>query len=134
MASEIDIDRFAQLIRAKRGKRGLRVVAVEIGDVTASTLSRIENGKVPDLNTFIRICRWLGLSPDYFMAAGPDVPPEANRGAPEIVSLHLRADRVLDTKTARALVNMVQLAVAAVEDDQLGKRKGKHAPGIQDMG
>ncbi|MCC6192456.1 MAG: helix-turn-helix transcriptional regulator [Anaerolineales bacterium] len=134
MSSEIDIQRFAQLVRAKRGKRGLRVVADEIGSVTASTLSRIENGKVPDLNTFIRICRWLGLPPDYFTATGPDDPSEVSPSTPEIVSLHLRADRTLNAKTAQALVNMVQLAVAAVEDGKLGKRKGKHASGIQEVG
>lgn len=118
MTTEIDIQEFAKRIRDKRGSQGLRTAAQEIGGVSASTLSRIEQGKLPDLDTFIRICRWLGVSADHFtIAAGTDA---LGQTEPNIVSLHLRADRVLDPKTARAIVNMIQLAVAAVDGDSLG--------------
>ena len=35
------------------------VCAKQIG-ISKATLSRVENGKVPDLNTFSKIIKWLG--------------------------------------------------------------------------
>ena len=63
--------KLSAMIRKQRGERGLREVAQEIGEINASTLSRIEHGNLPDLATFLRICRWLGVSPDEFTST-PD--------------------------------------------------------------
>lgn len=41
-------------------KESLRFAAKQIG-VSASTLSRIECGEKPDIDTFFRICKWGGL-------------------------------------------------------------------------
>lgn len=59
MVSYLDIERLASLVRSKRGSRGLRETAKEIGNVSPSTLSRVENGKTPDMDTFLAICDWL---------------------------------------------------------------------------
>jgi len=56
-----------KLIRAVRTKRviekgiDIRAAAKEIG-TSAPTLSRIENGRVPDLLTLASVCYWAGLS------------------------------------------------------------------------
>ena len=55
MAS-IDIDRLSKMLKEKRGKMNLRDTAKAIGDVSISTLSRVEQGKIPDLSTFLKIC------------------------------------------------------------------------------
>lgn len=115
---EIDIRELAAMMRARRGKRGLRAVANDIGGVSASTLSRVEQGKLPDLDTFLRLCRWLGVTPDYFSAppaTSSNVAEGFTQKTPEIVAAHLRADRTLDPKTAEALITMVQLAYSAIE-------------------
>src|SRR5689334_14539621 len=88
MASEIDIHELAKSIRAKRGKRGLRAVAEEIGGVSASTLSRIEQGKVPDLDTFIRLCKWLGVPADRFTTNAEQAAKE-DISTSDIVAAHL---------------------------------------------
>src|SRR5438552_13334027 len=62
----IDFQKFSAMLKTKRGGRGLRVVADEISGVSASTLSRIEQGNIPDLETFMRICKWLGVSAEDF--------------------------------------------------------------------
>jgi hypothetical protein len=49
MAYFLDMDQLATMVRARRANRGLRDVALEIGNVSPSTLSRIENGKMPDM-------------------------------------------------------------------------------------
>lgn len=120
--SEVNINELAAMIRARRNGRGLRAVAHEIGGVSASTLSRVEQGKLPDLDTFLRICRWLGEPPERFSTRLNTI--SANNGTtmqttPEIVAAHLRADRTLDPKTAEALITMIQLAYSAIERGEI---------------
>ena len=107
--------KFSAIIRKQRGERGLREVAQEIGEVNASTLSRIEHGNLPDLDTFLRICRWLGVSPDEFTTVldsstsdQPNTPPTLDSA--DMITAHLRADRTLDPKTVEALSTMIRLA------------------------
>lgn len=102
----IDIVRFSNLVRQKRGEKNLREVAQEIGDISISTLSRIEQEKIPDLSTFIRICSWLGMSPNDFT---PDfTPPESEHK--NIILYHLRADKTLSPEVADTLKKVIELA------------------------
>lgn len=126
MNEEIDIHKLAALIRVKRGKRGLREAAKEIGDVSVSTLSRVEQGKIPDLGTFFRLCHWLGVSPEQFATDalkvdGQETPPDIS--TPEMLVAHLRADRTLDPHTAEALSTMIRLAYEAADQGKLGLQK-----------
>jgi len=115
MEDVIDVRQLGRLIRAKRGPRGLRVAAKEIRGVSASTLSRVEQGKVPDLDTYLKICRWLGVRPEIFIAARSNESPPTTA---DVIAAHLRSDRALDPKTADALATMVRLAYSAA---QLGR-------------
>lgn len=123
MKHEIDIEEFAAQIRRQRGKRGLREVAQEIGEISASTLSRIENGNIPDLDTFIRVCRWLGVSPDKFIIGETNLDASQTNSESEskktLIKAHLRADRTLDPKTAEALVRMIELAYEQSEQGDI---------------
>ena len=56
MSVGVDTAKLSAMVRAKRGSMGLRAAAEEIGDISASTLSRIEQGRIPDLDTFFRLC------------------------------------------------------------------------------
>jgi transcriptional regulator with XRE-family HTH domain len=58
-------DAFTGFIKAKRGQRSLRDFARETG-ISASTLSRIENGQKPDIETFFALCDWAGINPGGF--------------------------------------------------------------------
>jgi transcriptional regulator with XRE-family HTH domain len=100
----IDIEKFSQIVKNKRGKRNLREVANEIGDVSISTLSRIEQGKIPDLSTFMKICEWLKVSPNDF-----DLNPIVKSHKDEIF-FHLRADKSLSPEVTDALAKMIEIA------------------------
>lgn len=63
MTNYLDTEKLSSLVRTKRLERGLREVSKEIGTVSPSTLSRVENGKVPDIDTFLALCDWLNVSP-----------------------------------------------------------------------
>lgn len=54
-------DKFRKDIILKRSlsnRMGMRECASEIG-ISAATLSRIERGKMPDLMTYAKVCKWL---------------------------------------------------------------------------
>ena len=92
----------------------LRDVADEIG-VSASTLSRIENGTgKPDADNIARITRWLDMPVDRVMGQnGNDVEPVVyypHEATPEIVEAHLRADKKLSPETAKALSELFRVA------------------------
>lgn len=128
MPAEVDATRLASLVRAKRGRLGLRAAAAEIGDVSASTLSRVEQGNVPDLDTFLRICEWLGVKPEELLDS-PHTPLAAGEppDTADVIAAHLRADRTLDPQTALALETMIRLAYKAARKGQLPRRKRESA-------
>ena len=123
MSSQIDIGRLASLLKAKRGKRKLREVATEIGEISASTLSRIEAGKIPDLDSLVRICKWIGIKVDDLLqksqSEGVSTKLHKKLKTPEIVEAHLRADRTLSQETTDALAEMIRLAYRAAAKGKL---------------
>ena len=96
-------------------KMSLRDVADEI-NVSASTLSRIENGTGrPDSDNIARISKWLNMPMDRVMrkeAAGnvEAVVYYPHETTPAIVEAHLRADKKLSPETARALSELFRVA------------------------
>lgn len=109
MSSYIDVDRLAAMVKAKRGERGLRDIAKQIGEVSPSTLSRVENGKMTDMETFLRLCDWLKISPNELIKDAKDEEPPSI-STPDAIALHLRADPKLDSTEARLLEKMFKAA------------------------
>lgn len=104
MSNSLDTSKFSEMIKSKRGTTGLRALASEIG-VSASTLSRIEQGNLPDIDTYLKLCNWLEVSPEFFT-----ITPK-NHSEPRVgVIAHLRADKSLPPATAEALIQMINLA------------------------
>lgn len=108
MATLLNTDKLSSMVKSKRGNRGLRAVAQEIGEVSASTLSRIEQGNVPDVETFLKICKWLDVSSEEFTDEKSNNSSEIS--TQQIILAHLRADRTLSKKTVQALAEMITLA------------------------
>lgn len=107
MQSTLNTDLLAGMLKSKRANKGLRAIADEIGNVSAATLSRIEQGKVPDVDTFIKICKWLEVSTETFIIGVTDSNPVSTK---EQVVAHLRADRELSSDTVNMLIKMIDLA------------------------
>jgi transcriptional regulator with XRE-family HTH domain len=95
-------------VRRKRGARKLREVATEIG-ITAPTLMRIEAGRMPDVATFGKVCRWLGMDPGDFLGfPARDAPHSREIVEPAVrVSAHFKADQLPLPETANALARML---------------------------
>lgn len=110
MASSIDSNKLSGMIKSKRGNQGLRATAKEIG-ISAPTLSRIEQGNLPDIETYVKFCEWLSVSTDYFTNVETTDSPQS------IVTASLRADKTLPQETVAALINMINLAYNQVKKD-----------------
>lgn len=112
MMTTLNTELLASMLKEKRGKTGLRTIAEEIEGVSVATLSRIEQGKIPDVDTFIKICRWLGVPTDTFVIRQPSKTVSHTDNQQAIVA-HLRADRELETDTIQMLVKLVNLAYSS---------------------
>lgn len=100
---------FFHALDAHRQAKSLTWKAVaEKTKVSASTLTRIAQGKRPDVDTLAALCKWSGLSVDEFIAYDS---PRGRRPEPlaEIVA-HLRADKNLKAEGARAIEVMIRAA------------------------
>jgi len=63
--------KLSSCIRQKRMvymRIGMREAAKEIG-ISTPTLSRLENKRPPDINTFYLVCKWLNREMSYFFTA-----------------------------------------------------------------
>lgn len=111
------------MVKTKRAGRGLRTVADEIGGVSASTLSRIEQGNVPDLETFMRICHWLAVSADDFRPQKAEGKIAESPETAEVIEAHLRADRTLPPEAVDALSQMIRFAYKAAKAGKLARQE-----------
>src|SRR5260370_9898469 len=109
--SGVNTSELGGAVRRRREQQGLslRDVADETG-VSASTLSRIENGTgKPDADNIARLAAWLDMpiEPVLHRARGSADPKPVvyypHESAPEIVQAHLRADPHLIPQTPNAL-------------------------------
>src|SRR5476651_479230 len=97
LISTIDLGRAIKR-RREELKLSLRDVA-DVTEVSASTLSRIENGTGrPDADNIARLTQWLDMPVDRLMKkhTTDNVEPVIyypHEATPEIVEAHLRADR-----------------------------------------
>ena len=119
--SLINTIELGRAIKRRREELGLSLRDVaDVTQVSASTLSRIENGTgKPDADNIARITSWLDMPVDRVVkmhttetnAVEPVIyyPHEAT---PEIVEAHLRADKNLSPETAKALSELFRVAYA----------------------
>jgi transcriptional regulator with XRE-family HTH domain len=104
-------NRISLAIKSKKReeKLGVRGAARKCG-IDASTLSRLENGvysTLPDAGTLEKLADWFGTSVGALLGGGGK-DPLGNSTLPEVVEVHLRADKNLSPKTAKALATMFE--------------------------
>jgi len=100
-------------VKVQRGQRKLREVAAEIG-IGVATLMRVENGRIPDVATFGKLCRWLDVDPGTFL--GFEKKRAAETSPLVTLSAHLKADPNPNQDTVRALAQMLSLVVKTKQE------------------
>ena len=108
---------LGRAIKRRREELGLSLRDVaDVTNVSASTLSRIENGTgKPDADNIARLTGWLDMPIDRVMnkQTVDNVEPVIyypHEAMPEIIEAHLRADKKLTPETAKALSELFRVA------------------------
>lgn len=120
MSTERNLVRLGALIFQKRQNDGigLRTASQQSG-LSPSTLSRLERGvgAPPDAEMMRKLSEWLNISVGELLFSeeeekqeGFEKPEELS--TPELIAVHLRADKKLSKETANALAELVRLAYA----------------------
>lgn len=107
MMPRLPLSNLGVLVKKRRAAQKLREAAAEIG-ISAPTLLRVESGRIPDVDTFGRLCRWLNVDPGDFLGK----PQTADkRSVPTTISAHFKAEKVAQPETLNALARMLQLVL-----------------------
>ncbi len=100
---KISLETLGRRLAEKRGEVGIRAAAKDIG-VSAATLSRVERGNLPDLETFKKICEWMEIDPGQVLGL-----KQPSVKVPR-VAVHFKKSTALSQETAQALAKMVVAA------------------------
>ena len=116
--ARFDVTALHAAMDAQRRSRRLtwKDVATESG-VSASTLTRLSQGRQPDVNSLAALTAWLGMSADQFMRSGP----VAQFGAPSPlaqISSIIHRDPHLNPEGIAALEEMIKATYARLRTDR----------------
>jgi len=109
----IDLEALYGALNAERENRGLswRELGKEIG-TSASTFTRLAQGRGTDADTFATLVAWLGVSADHFVRGNE--PPKGQPRTVAAISSYLRADRSLSREESDALDKIMRSAYKAL--------------------
>ena len=114
--AKLTLQTLGRKLAEQRGTVGIRETARLVG-VSPATLSRVERGHMPDLETFGKICRWLNLDAGEVLgiSSTPPTHPDAAISDPRhLVGVHFRKARTVRPETAQALAQMILAAQRAL--------------------
>jgi transcriptional regulator with XRE-family HTH domain len=115
MAEGVDVKMLGDFLRRTRLKKMMRLRQVhDVTGVSIASLSRIERGASGgvDSGTLIRLCEWMEVPMETF-TENPQTSQASKKkveSTPDLVELHLRADKKLDKQTAAALAELFRTA------------------------
>jgi transcriptional regulator with XRE-family HTH domain len=110
--AKLDVEALVAALDSKRRAKGLswRQLAGK-ADVSQSTLTRMQQGKRPDVDTFASLVRWLGMPAEDFLVS--ENPKTKKTSAPHpvaVLSAHLRAKKELSSEALQAVEELIQAA------------------------
>jgi transcriptional regulator with XRE-family HTH domain len=129
----VNTEELGRAIRRRREELGLSLRDVAtVTSVSASTLSRIENGTgKPDADNIARLTTWLDVPMERILSGRNHSQPDAAKAVvyfpqeptPQIVEAHLRADKNLTPETAAALSELFRVAYNQFSKTDGGRQK-----------
>ena len=113
-----DVDALHAAMDSQRRSRRLtwKEVAAESG-VSASTLTRLSQGRQPDVNSLAALTAWLGMSADHFMRSGQVTQFGAATPLAQISSI-IHRDPHLSPEGSVALEELIRATYARLRTDQ----------------
>jgi transcriptional regulator with XRE-family HTH domain len=119
---QLDISGLGERLKKIRQEREMTLKDVyNKTGISIPTLSRIERGEANELEskTLLTLVRWMGVSLELFQKTVAH-PARKQKSIPDVVELHLRADKNLNPDTASLLAKMFR----ATYEQALNKTKG----------
>lgn len=129
MTSNKPQSRISLLIKAKRRETGLGVrSAAEAAGISAATMSRMERGiaaTLPDVGTLSKLATWLGVSMGELLneSTPRKNSPALEAATPDLIEVHLRADKNLTPEAAKALAQTFKAIYEQVRSHGTPKNK-----------
>jgi transcriptional regulator with XRE-family HTH domain len=107
---ELDVGAlYAALDQRRQSKKLSWRQAATAAGVSPSTLTRLGQGKRPDVTSFAALLKWLGIPAEHFLTG-----VKTSRGKEQdfltVVSVHLRARKELSPRSAEALEDIIRAA------------------------
>lgn len=110
--AKLNVEALIAALDSKRRAQGLswRQLASE-ADVSQSTLTRMQQGKRPDVDTFASLIHWLGMPAEKFLTSETHKSKKTAEPHPvAVLSTHLRAKKDLSPETLQAVEDLIQAA------------------------
>jgi len=109
------LNNLGEIIIKKRNVEGtgVRAAAKEIG-ISSATLSRVENGYLPDLKNFSLICDWLEGNPDQILGFQS---PEKTKMSKMRAQVHYKKKSTSSVEMVEALSQVIIAAQHALNSD-----------------
>jgi transcriptional regulator with XRE-family HTH domain len=110
--AKLDVEALVAALDSKRRAQDLswRQLAGKAG-VSQSTLTRMTQGKRPDVDTFASLLRWLGMPAEAFLVSEDSKAKKASEPHPvAVLSAHFRANKNLSPAALEAVENLIQAA------------------------
>ena len=99
-----DVESFYSALDSHRQAKGLTWREVsELSGVSQPTLSRLSQGKRPDVDGLVLLLAWSGLDAAFFLPGSSSPEPLAQ------ITANLRADRNLTRENAEALEQIIRV-------------------------
>ena len=113
---EFNVESFYAALDSQRQSKRLswKQVAAESG-VSASTLTRMAQGRRPDVDSLAALLDWSGLKAELFVQGGQETQVESDPLAQ--ITAYLRADRHLTPEGAAAIEAIVKAAYEKLRKD-----------------
>jgi transcriptional regulator with XRE-family HTH domain len=109
----LNIVKFSALVAKSRGDCGIREFSKRVG-VSPATLSRIERGNLPDLETFTKLCAYMKVDPSEileikFVEPTGHRPRTISKDA-QVPGVHFRAKAQMSPGAAKAVAELILAA------------------------
>jgi transcriptional regulator with XRE-family HTH domain len=105
----------------QRGDLSWRQLAAEVG-VSPSTMSRLANGRRPDVDAFVALVRWLGVPAERFMVDDEDAEAREPELLAQLAPL-LRARRDLNSEDVKYLEDLIGAAVRRFASERASRAR-----------
>jgi transcriptional regulator with XRE-family HTH domain len=109
--NQINVDAIVAALDSERRAKNLswRQLAKDAG-VSPSTLTRMQQGKSPDVNTFTTLTRWLNTPAERFFSDSDTTLKVQSEDPLAVVSTLLRGKKKMNPKALAALQELVNAA------------------------